>query len=72
MVKGYKFGILYATKNNKTEDDFYLNTEEGEDLKEFCDWIGQKIELLGWDGYDAGLDVESKSFYNCIPILIKL
>eukprot|EP01127_Copromyxa_protea_P023785 TRINITY_DN907_c0_g1_i5.p1 TRINITY_DN907_c0_g1~~TRINITY_DN907_c0_g1_i5.p1 ORF type:complete len:684 (+),score=148.76 TRINITY_DN907_c0_g1_i5:329-2380(+) len=61
MVKGYKFGILYATKNNKTEDDFYLNVQEGEDLKEFCSWIGDHIDLTGWDGYDAGLDLETGS-----------
>jgi RAP1 GTPase activating protein 1 len=63
MVKGYKFGILYATKDNQTEDDFYLNVDEGEDLKEFCEWIGQTIELTDWDGYDAGLDVESNFFF---------
>eukprot|EP01126_Amoeba_proteus_P032700 TRINITY_DN3190_c0_g4_i2.p1 TRINITY_DN3190_c0_g4~~TRINITY_DN3190_c0_g4_i2.p1 ORF type:complete len:273 (-),score=49.92 TRINITY_DN3190_c0_g4_i2:518-1336(-) len=58
MVKGYKFGILYNTKDNQTEDDFYLNNDEGEDLQEFINWIGQKILLKGWQEYSAGLDTK--------------
>jgi len=59
MVKGYKFGILYAKENQKSEDEFFQNTEVGEDFAEFLDFIGKKIPLEGWTGYDAGLDVVS-------------
>ena len=56
MVKGYKFGLLYATTGQKTEEEFYLNTQEGPLFNEFKDWLGDTIALRGWTGYTAGLD----------------
>lgn len=56
MVKGYKFGLLYARTGQKTEEEFYLNNEEGPLFKEFKDWLGDTITLKGWNGYTAGLD----------------
>ncbi len=58
MVKGYKFGVLYARPNQHTENEFFNNHEEGPEFKEFLEWIGTKITLKGWEGYNAGLDTE--------------
>lgn len=74
MVKGYKFGILYCTKGQKRENDFFQNRmligasftsskllpeKPGPNYMEFLEWIGTTIPLKGWDRYNAGLDVES-------------
>lgn len=59
MVKGYKFGLLYSRAGQSTEEEFYLNCEEGENYQEFKSWLGETITLKGWKGYTAGLDVES-------------
>lgn len=33
-----------------------LSTPE---LQEFCDMLGQTVELMGWDRYRGGLDVKT-------------
>jgi RAP1 GTPase activating protein 1 len=57
MVRSFKFGILYATENQKSEQEFFRNTVEGENFQEFLQFIGNRIELTNWGGYAAGLDV---------------
>uniref|UniRef100_A0A6B2LBM5 Rap-GAP domain-containing protein n=1 Tax=Arcella intermedia TaxID=1963864 RepID=A0A6B2LBM5_9EUKA len=61
MIKGYKFGIVYAKDNQKNEDEFFSNNEVGEDLEEFLEFIGDKIELQGYQGYAGGLDVHKNT-----------
>eukprot|EP01126_Amoeba_proteus_P050474 TRINITY_DN5965_c0_g1_i6.p1 TRINITY_DN5965_c0_g1~~TRINITY_DN5965_c0_g1_i6.p1 ORF type:complete len:431 (+),score=86.44 TRINITY_DN5965_c0_g1_i6:331-1623(+) len=61
MVKGYKFGLLYALSHQTTEDEFFQNQEEGENYKEFMSWLASTIQLKGWSNYLAGLDSERDS-----------
>jgi len=57
--QGYKFGILYAKKNQTTENEFFQNQKESKSFREFLEWIGTIITLKGWEGeYTGGLDVK--------------
>jgi RAP1 GTPase activating protein 1 len=56
----YKFGVLYA-KAGQTEDEIFANEKPSADFEEFCDFLGDKIPLLGWTKYTGGLDVKSGS-----------
>jgi len=57
LVKGYKFGVIYASKGQTKEEEFYGNTKETKQFTEFLEWIGNHITLKNWNGYSAGLDV---------------
>jgi len=69
--KGYKFGVLLATKNNKTENCFFNNNAPSPELDEFLGWLGDRVELKNWDKYDGGLDTSDSrgtgthSIYTC-------
>jgi hypothetical protein len=66
--QGYKFGILYAKKNQTTENEFFRNQKESKSFREFLEWIGTIITLKGWEGeYTGGLDVKSKPFSRNHP-----
>eukprot|EP01126_Amoeba_proteus_P026359 TRINITY_DN2610_c0_g1_i1.p1 TRINITY_DN2610_c0_g1~~TRINITY_DN2610_c0_g1_i1.p1 ORF type:complete len:405 (-),score=81.25 TRINITY_DN2610_c0_g1_i1:339-1553(-) len=58
----YKFGVLYV-KGDKTEDEFYgqLHEQGSEDYFEFLRFLGDEIQLLGWDKYRGGLDVKANT-----------
>lgn len=77
--KQYKFGVLYASPTDLTENQMFSNrnfffllfqpnelnseiwqfTVEGSpDWNEFLDFLGEKIELLGWELYAGGLDTK--------------
>eukprot|EP00010_Vexillifera_abyssalis_P007037 CAMPEP_0201546318 /NCGR_PEP_ID=MMETSP0173_2-20130828/2633_1 /ASSEMBLY_ACC=CAM_ASM_000268 /TAXON_ID=218659 /ORGANISM="Vexillifera sp., Strain DIVA3 564/2" /LENGTH=470 /DNA_ID=CAMNT_0047954945 /DNA_START=128 /DNA_END=1537 /DNA_ORIENTATION=- len=61
--KTFGFGVLYASASALTEDDIYSNNDPSPDYTYFLENIlGEKISLLGWEKYRAGLDVkETKS-----------
>jgi len=33
--------------------------ETSEEFEEFLDFLGDRVKLLGWEGFRAGLDVKS-------------
>lgn len=47
-------GIFYINITNK----YYL-VDVSPEFEEFLNWIGDKIELKGFDGYRGGLDILS-------------
>uniref|UniRef100_A0ABD2X543 Rap-GAP domain-containing protein n=1 Tax=Trichogramma kaykai TaxID=54128 RepID=A0ABD2X543_9HYME len=57
----YKVGVLYCRAGQKTEEEMYNNQHAGPALLEFLDSIGQRIRLLGFEGYKAGLDTRTDS-----------
>eukprot|EP01125_Pyxidicula_operculata_P005820 TRINITY_DN2031_c0_g2_i2.p1 TRINITY_DN2031_c0_g2~~TRINITY_DN2031_c0_g2_i2.p1 ORF type:complete len:1590 (+),score=416.14 TRINITY_DN2031_c0_g2_i2:99-4868(+) len=59
MVRGYKFGVLYARDDQVTEEDWFQNRVPSPEFKEFLDFLGDHITLKGWTGYSGGLDVIS-------------
>jgi len=61
VIRSYKFGLLYAGPDQSLEEEFFRNTldKTSEGFKQFLNFLGEKIELKGWKGYRAGLDVEN-------------
>jgi len=55
----YKFGVLYCKEGQVDEDDMYNNEHGSDDFHEFLDFIGNKVQLRGFAGYRAGLDVKT-------------
>lgn len=60
-VTGFKFGLLYAARGQTRESEFFCNTKASPMFDEFCDFLGERIELAGWDGFRGGLDVRTGS-----------
>lgn len=71
----YKFGILYVKDGQVNEEDmfsngnlyiheYYLNklVESSCEFQEFLSFLGKKIELKGFQGYNGGLDTRSNLF----------
>jgi hypothetical protein len=49
-------------KDNQTnEEEWFSNTGVTDAFDRFLNLIGDRIQLLGYDGYAAGLDTKSKS-----------
>eukprot|EP01103_Thecamoeba_quadrilineata_P016746 TRINITY_DN568_c0_g1_i1.p1 TRINITY_DN568_c0_g1~~TRINITY_DN568_c0_g1_i1.p1 ORF type:complete len:435 (+),score=76.36 TRINITY_DN568_c0_g1_i1:68-1372(+) len=69
----YKFGVLYC-KSGQTENEMFSNIEASKDFDEFLDFLGDRIDLVGWDKFRGGLDVKTNTtgnksvytkFHNC-------
>jgi RAP1 GTPase activating protein 1 len=41
------------------EEEFYGNTTHSADFEEFLNFLGDRVELTGWKGFRAGLDVRT-------------
>jgi hypothetical protein len=74
VVKNYKIGVVYCKSGQTIETDMFSNERGSEYFDRFLSLLGDKIELkgksrknhllnfkIGWNGYRAELDVESKS-----------
>ena len=59
LMKVYKFGVLYCRKGQTTETDIFNNHEVSPDFQEFMEFLGEVINLQGWEGYRGGLDVKT-------------
>eukprot|EP00842_Homolaphlyctis_polyrhiza_P006572 jgi/Hompol1/6916/HPOL_002473-RA len=59
VIRSYKFGVEYVTANQSTEEQALTNTHENAsaEYRRFLKFLGETIELSGWRGYRAGLDV---------------
>ncbi|ORZ41659.1 hypothetical protein BCR44DRAFT_43998 [Catenaria anguillulae PL171] len=59
VIRSYKFGLGYLRAGQSTEEQLFANTEEdmSAEFKEFVNFLGETIDLKGWRGYRAGLDV---------------
>ncbi|KAG5461687.1 MAG: hypothetical protein BJ554DRAFT_6076, partial [Olpidium bornovanus] len=53
----YKFGLTYLAKEQCKEEEMFRNRMGKSRFKEFLNFLGETIELRGWRGYRAGLDV---------------
>ena len=60
-VTGFKFGVLYAARLQCRESEFFSNTKTSPMFDEFLAFLGDKIELSGWEGFRGGLDVRAGS-----------
>jgi len=61
IIKGFKFGILYAASDQTKEDEMFSNVTSSEEFEEFLTYVGDKIELQGWEKFRGGLDVSNGS-----------
>eukprot|EP00835_Amoeboradix_gromovi_P006260 NODE_705_length_4989_cov_0.075460.p1 type:complete len:604 gc:universal NODE_705_length_4989_cov_0.075460:624-2435(+) len=52
----YKFGMIMVKSGQVKEEEIFANNEGSSDYYEFLGIIGDKIELLGFEGYCGGLD----------------
>ncbi|KAL7717941.1 Rap GTPase-activating protein [Entamoeba marina] len=52
----YKFGVLYGSKGQTTENQFYMNQDGSPYFNQFLKLLGNEIELQGYRGYCGGLD----------------
>lgn len=59
VIRSYKFGLAYLAKGQSTEEEMFRNRMEdtSPEFKDFLNFLGETIELKGWKGYRAGLDV---------------
>lgn len=59
IPKHYKFGVLTIKNNQTTEEAWFANTGLSDDLRDFLNIMGTKVELKGYQGYAAGLDTKT-------------
>lgn len=59
VIRSYKFGVAYCMAGQSSEADMMANRHETSSpaFKQFLQFLGETIELRGWKGYRAGLDV---------------
>ncbi|KAI8344257.1 hypothetical protein BC941DRAFT_341584, partial [Chlamydoabsidia padenii] len=55
----YKFGILYVKEGQTKEEEWFSNEHDSADLDHFLAIIGQRVPLLGYPGWTAGLDTKT-------------
>lgn len=60
-IKGFKFGLLYCAPNQVREDELFANEHGSPEFEEFLDFLGERVELKGWNRFRAGLDVTNGS-----------
>eukprot|EP00158_Paraphelidium_tribonemae_P001232 Partr_v1_DN24146_c0_g1_i1_m71146 putative GTPase activating protein len=59
VIRSYKFGLLYVAPGQSTEEEMFQNSydQSSPAFKNFLNFLGERIELKGWKGYRAGLDI---------------
>lgn len=57
LVNCFKFGVLYQTYGQTTEEQLFGNNEISPAFEEFLDMLGQRIKLKDHKGYRGGLDI---------------
>ncbi|CAB3234010.1 unnamed protein product [Arctia plantaginis] len=57
LVNCFKFGVLYQTYGQTTEEQLFGNNETSPAFEEFLDMLGQRIKLKDHKGYRGGLDI---------------
>jgi len=64
VVKGFKFGVLYAQEGQTNEDEFFSNVDGSAEFEEFLDFFGEKIKLKDWNHFSGGLDIKKGTTGN--------
>ncbi|KAL7749241.1 hypothetical protein RI367_005393 [Sorochytrium milnesiophthora] len=61
VIRSYKFGVAYLRPGQTTEAEMFANSDAdtSPEFKEFLTFLGETIQLKGWKGYRAGLDVNA-------------
>lgn len=59
--KKLKFGVLYCRKGQMNEDEMFSNTKMSKKFNEFLNFLGDRVELKGFNHYNGGLDTTNNS-----------
>ncbi|KAK5912082.1 hypothetical protein CesoFtcFv8_001988 [Champsocephalus esox] len=57
ISNNFKFGVIYQTFGQTTEEELFGNMEESPSFVEFLEFLGHKVELHDFKGFRGGLDV---------------
>ncbi|KAL6076207.1 Signal-induced proliferation-associated 1 like 3, variant 2 [Balamuthia mandrillaris] len=49
-------GVVYCGHDQTSENNFFANVDSSQEFEEFLDFLGDTIELNGWDRFAGGLD----------------
>lgn len=73
VIRSYKFGVIYIGPGQTTEEEMMRNRHEDTSpaFKQFLSFLGETIELRGWKGYRAGLDVSGSSMTGSHSVYTK-
>jgi len=61
IIKNMKVGVLYCAESQTTDDEMFNNNTITDKFQEFLDFLGDKVELQGFKGYNGGLDVKTNT-----------
>ncbi|KAF0495846.1 signal-induced proliferation-associated 1-like protein 3 [Gigaspora margarita] len=56
LIKCYKIGVLYCASAQRTEEEWFSNTNTSTAYENFLEILGNKVKLKGFDGFTGGLD----------------
>ena len=56
----FKFGVLLCL-SGQSENDMFCNQVETEKFREFLQFLGDEVELMGWERFRGGLDVKANT-----------
>jgi RAP1 GTPase activating protein 1 len=57
----HKIGVIYVKAGQTTEEEILSNEKGSAKFEEFLTFLGDKIQLKGWNGYAGELDTQSDS-----------
>jgi hypothetical protein len=60
VMKAFKFGVLLMKDGQTDENEMFSNEHGSQDYEDFLKFLGEKIQLEGWNKYTGGLDVKRK------------
>ncbi|KAI9300489.1 hypothetical protein BJ944DRAFT_188203, partial [Cunninghamella echinulata] len=55
----FKFGVIYIKQGQTKEEEWFSNDHNSESFDQFLDCLGERIPLIGYQGWAAGLDTKS-------------
>jgi len=59
MYRAHKVGLVYQKRGQTTETEMYSNTEGSREFDEFLEYMGERVALKDFNGYNGGLDTEA-------------
>ncbi|KAJ3185375.1 hypothetical protein HDU85_001425 [Gaertneriomyces sp. JEL0708] len=73
VIRSYKFGVAYVGPGQSSEEEMFSNKADdvSPSFKQFLNFLGETIELRGWKGYRAGLDVSGSNMTGTHSIYTK-
>jgi RAP1 GTPase activating protein 1 len=61
FIKAYRMGVVYCAEGQADEMDMFSNESGSDAFNNFLDFLGEKVKLKGYKGYNGGLDVHENT-----------